>query len=131
MVDFFSWAAALFVTVPLAGYIIIFVLSKQLTGNHRRSVQRAIDASTIFFILAVHFLARVIWNQSYLWLIVLFMIILAIVFVCLHWKIRQEIDVARVFRGYWRFNFLLFFFAYLVLVVFGLYQRLSLLLVSG
>ena len=131
MIDFFSWAAALLVTVPLAGYIMVFVLSKQLTGNHRRSVQRAIDFTTVFFILAVHFLVMVIWHQSYLWLIVLFLIFLALIFVFLHWKIRQEIDYARVFKGYWRFNFLVFFLAYLVLLVFGLYQRLSILLVSS
>ena len=57
MIDFFSWAAALLVTVPLAGYIMVFVLSKQLTGNHRRSVQRAIDFTTVFLFLRFTFLS--------------------------------------------------------------------------
>jgi hypothetical protein len=125
MTGFISGTVAVLVTVPLVGYLIIFVLSKQLTKNHRRSVQRAIDFSTLLLIISVHFLVLTIWEQSFLWLILIILIIHALVFVFIHWKFRQEIDFFRVFRGYWRMNFLLFFFAYVVLIIFGIFQRVN------
>lgn len=126
MAEFISTVAAGFVTVPLAGYLIIFIVSKHLTKNHRRSVHRAIDFTTLLFIIAVHFLITIIWGKSFLWLIMLILIVLALTFVVIHWKYRQEIDFPRVFRGFWRFNFLLFFFAYLILILLGLFQRVFL-----
>jgi hypothetical protein len=125
MTNIISLAAGLLVTIPLAGYLVMFIFSKQLTGNHRKSVHIAIDFSTLLFIFSVHFLIVLIWEESFLWLILLFLIFLAIVFVLIHWKLRQEINFAKVFRGYWRFNFLLFFFVYLILIIVGLYQRIS------
>ncbi|MBM4764032.1 DUF3397 domain-containing protein [Bacillus sp. B15-48] len=125
MTDFISGAVALFVTVPLIGYIVMFILSKQVTKNHRLSVLRAIDFSTLLFIISVHFLIHIIWGQSFLWVIFLFLILLAFCFVLLHWKYKQEINFPRVFKGYWRMNFFLFLFAYLVLIIVGLYQRVS------
>jgi hypothetical protein len=121
--EFISMIAATFVTVPLAGYLIVFIFSKHLTKNHRRSVHRAIDFSTLLFIISVHFLIMIICEKSFLWLIMLILVILALTFVVIHWKYRQEVDFLRVFRGYWRFNFLLFSLAYLVLIVLGLFQR--------
>jgi len=131
MTGFISVAAAALVTVPLVGYLIIFILSKQLTGNHRLSVHRAIDFSTFLLILSVHFLIVVIWERSFLWLIMLILITLALIFVVFHWKYRQEIDFSRIFKGYWRINFLLFSLAYIILIIFGLYQRLAVLIASS
>ncbi|KKK39666.1 hypothetical protein WQ57_02955 [Mesobacillus campisalis] len=125
MTEILSVAAGLLVTIPLAGYLIMFIFSKQLTGNHRKSVYLAIDFSTLLFIFSVHFLIIMIWGKSFLWLIMLILIFLAVIFVLIHWKLRQEINFGRVFKGYWRFNFLLFFFVYLVLIIVGLYQRIS------
>lgn len=122
---FFSSLLATLVTIPLLGYIIVFVAAKQLTKNHRRAVQAALDFSTLLLIISVHYLVMTIWGQSYLWAILLALLILAMVFTVLHWKIRQEIILQKVFRGYWRFNFVLFFFAYLGLTLFGLIQRVA------
>lgn len=124
MAGFISFIIATLVTLPLVGYLLMFIFSKQISKNHKRSVQRAIDFSTLLLIISTHFLVMVIWNQSYLWLILLILIVLAILFVLFHWKFRQEIEYTRVFKGYWRMNFLLFSLAYVVLILFGLVQRI-------
>ncbi|WP_210363720.1 DUF3397 domain-containing protein [Bacillus sp. REN3] len=116
---------AAIITVPLLGYLAVFIISKQLTGNHRRSVSLAIDFSTILLVLSVHFLIFTIWNKSFLWLIVLVLLTIAALFVLIHWKLKGEIVLPKVFKGYWRFNFLLFFSAYIILIMFGLFQRLT------
>jgi hypothetical protein len=116
---------AILITVPMIGYLAVFIISKQITGNHRRSVNLAIDFSTFLLVLSVHFLIVTIWGKSFLWLILVVLFGLAAVFVWIHWKYKEEIIMPKVFKGFWRFNFLLFFSAYIILVLFGLFQRLT------
>ncbi|MDA6131529.1 DUF3397 family protein, partial [Escherichia coli] len=74
----FSSLIATLVTIPLLGYLAVFIISKQITKKHKRSVHIALDVSTLFFILAVHYLIVVIWDKSYLWMIVLSLLITAV-----------------------------------------------------
>ncbi|WP_077211425.1 DUF3397 domain-containing protein [Bacillus dakarensis] len=125
MSAFLSFIAATFVTIPLLGYLIIFIVSKQVTKQHRRSVHLALDVSTVLFIISVHFLIVTIWEKSFLWLILLMMSSIGIVVVLAHWKLKQEVDFQKVFRGFWRVNFLLFFSAYMVLIIIGIIQSVT------
>lgn len=129
MPGIFSAFVAILITVPMVGYLAVFIISKQISGNHRRSVNLAIDFSTLLLVLSVHFLIITIWGKSFLWLILLVLLGLAAIFVLIHWKYKEEIVLPKVFKGFWRFNFLLFFSAYVILVLFGLFQRLTLLFV--
>lgn len=131
MVSFFSSVVATFVTIPLLGYLLVFVISKQITKKHRKSVHIALDVTTLLFIISVHYLILAIWEQSMLWVIFLLLLFLAIIFVLLHWKIKHEINFPIVFKGFWRFNFLLFCTAYVVLTVIGLVQSINLFVAGG
>lgn len=113
----------IFFMVPLLGFIIIFFLYKMITKNSRKSFHLALDLSTILFILSVHFLTMTIWGESFFGLIVIFLILIAMAFVVVHWKVKGEIVLNKVFKGFWRFNFLIFFFAYITLTVYGLLHR--------
>ncbi|MDE3838417.1 DUF3397 domain-containing protein [Bacillus methanolicus] len=125
MSSLLSAVIATIVTIPLLGYLIVFIISKQLTGNHRRSVHKAIDVSTFLFIVSVHYLTIVIWEKSFLGIIFITILMTGIIFVFIHWKTKEEIIFLHLFRGVWRFNFLLFFSAYIVLVLYGLIQRVA------
>jgi hypothetical protein len=121
----FSAFIATLVTIPLLGYLAVFIISKQITKKHRRSVHIALDVSTFLFILSVHFLIIVIWNQSYLWMILLSLLVTAVIFVIIHWMVKQEISLRVMFKGFWRFNFLLYFTVYVILIIIGLVQRVT------
>ena len=110
MSEVISSIIATFVTIPLLGYIIVFVISKLLTKNHRKSVKIAIDITTLLFVISDYYFIKAIWGISLFWLILLIMVIIAIVFVFTHWKINHEIHFIKVFKGFWRFNFLLLWF---------------------
>ncbi len=125
MSSVFSSIIATLVTVPILGYLLVFIICKQWTKQHRRSVHLALDISTILFIISVHYLIFTIWQKSYLWVIILSMLFIAMIFVVIHWRFKQEINIPLVFRGYWRFNFLLFFSAYIVLIIIGLVKSVS------
>jgi hypothetical protein len=120
---FISSIITIFLTVPLLGFITIFIINKLITKNARKSFHKALDYSTILFIMAVHFLVITIWGKSLFWLILLVLIIIAMVFVLIHWKIKGEIILPKVFKGFWRFNFLIFFIAYVSLTLFGILHR--------
>ncbi|AIE59550.1 DUF3397 domain-containing protein [Bacillus methanolicus] len=125
MSSIFSSIIATFVTMPFLGYVVVFIISKQLTGNHRRSVLLAIDVSTFLLIISVHYLTVAIWKKSFLGIIFITILITAIIFVFFHWKTKEDIIFPQVFRGVWRINFLLFFSAYIVLFLYGLIQKVA------
>lgn len=124
MTTVFSWFVATIITIPLAAYIICFVITKQVTRNHRLAVQISMDTSTILFIFSVHFLIQSIWERSLLWVLLLIIVSLATVVVVVHYKVKQEIIFKRVLKGIWRVNFAFFFFAYFVLTLLGLVLRM-------
>lgn len=125
MSAFFSGIVATFITIPILGYLMVFIISKQITRKHRKSVHIALDVSTLLFIISVHFLVISIWDRSFLWLILLLILAIAIVIVLIHWKVKEEIQFPLVFRGFWRFNFILFFSIYVVLICLGLFKSIS------
>ncbi|WHY83398.1 DUF3397 domain-containing protein [Siminovitchia fortis] len=126
----FSSAAALFITLPLLFYILIFTVVKQLTKNHRKALNAAIYSTTFVLIVSVHFLIMTIWESSYLFIIILFMLVTAVFFTFLHWKTREEIIYRKVFAGYLRLNFLMFSVFYIGLLLFGIITRAKSLIFS-
>ncbi|NMH72269.1 DUF3397 domain-containing protein [Bacillus sp. RO2] len=114
---------ATIVTLPIFAMIAFFYIAKLVTRNNKKSFHLAIDASTLFFILAVHFIMIIIWDTSFLSVILTVLLLIATVMVLTHYKIKEEIDFKRVFKGFWRVNFLLFFLAYFCLLTFGIIKR--------
>jgi hypothetical protein len=113
----------IFFTLPFLGLIIIYFLYKMITNDSRKSFHKALDYSTILFIIAVHFLLIIITGKTLSWLILIILILIAMVFVVVHWKIKGEIILFKVFKGFWRCNFLIFFIAYIFLTFYGLLHR--------
>lgn len=123
MSTIFSNILALLFIMPFAGFLAVFFIGRFVTKNSRRSVHYALDFSTVLFIFSVHFLLKTIWENSFFWLIILVLIVTAMVFVIVHWKVKEEINLKKVLKGFWRFNFLLFSLVYIVLTLYGLIYR--------
>ncbi|MFF2445951.1 DUF3397 domain-containing protein [Neobacillus sp. NPDC058068] len=123
MTAIFSSILTVVFTLPFIGSILVYLLIKLTTKNKRKSIHKALDYTTILYIIAVHFLIITISGKSLSWLIILFMILIAMVFVVVHWKVKQEIILIKVAKGFWRFNFIIFFLAYITLTLYGLIYR--------
>lgn len=121
---FLSSFISIFIMLPFLGYFLSFILVKQLTRNHRRAVSIAIDITTLILIISVHFLIKGIWGQSLLWLIILIILMIGLVFVIFYRSVRDEIEYSRVFKGFWRLNFLFFTTIYIILFVYGMTSRI-------
>jgi len=125
MVDLFATILATSVTIPILVIFIVYWISCFVTKSRKKSLHLSVDFSTIFFIIAVHILITVIWGKSLLWIILLFLILIATVFVFLQWKFNNEIVFKKVWKGFWRFNFLFFSFSYFSLIIYGLLLRIK------
>jgi Protein of unknown function (DUF3397) len=119
-----SGLLATLVTLPILSYILIFIGAKKWTKNHRRSVHTAMDLSTVFFIVSVHYLIIAIWNQHLFWMIMLIVLTIACVVVIVHYKVKQEIVFKKVLKGFWRLNFMCFFVTYILLFLYGVIARI-------
>jgi predicted lysophospholipase L1 biosynthesis ABC-type transport system permease subunit len=124
MASIFSTIIAIFVLIPFLGYFISFILAKEIMKNHRKAVHLAIDVTTFLLIVSVHFIVIAIWQTSYLWLIFLIICSIGVLFAIMYWNAKGEIHYPKVLRGFWRLNFLLFFTAYITLMITGLILRI-------
>lgn len=124
--DAIAWVVATFVTLPIFAFYLIYLVSVKTTKNKRKSIKLAVDTSAILFIIAVYFISYEIWSQSLLWLIITLIIVVAMIFTIIHWKVSEDIQLDKLLKGFWRFNFLLFVFMYLILSFYGLVIRIYL-----
>lgn len=124
MINFFAGIAATFVTIPLLGFILVYMVSRFILKNTRKSFLLSVDVTTAFFLVAVHYLLLVIYGKSMLWLIILFLILSILFIGFVTWRKNHEIEMMRVLRKSWRFVFLASTVAYFLLLLIGLVQRI-------
>lgn len=113
------------VTVPLLAWYIVYIFTVKVTKKKKHSIRLATDLSTLFFILSVHFICVELFQRSFLWVIFILMIMIAVGFTVLHWKTKGDISIKRVMKGAWRFNFLVFSTGYVLLLLIGLAHRIA------
>ncbi|WP_233254285.1 DUF3397 domain-containing protein [Salipaludibacillus keqinensis] len=126
MLEFAAMFVATFVTVPLLGLYLVYIVTVKITKKKQYSLKKAVDSSAILFIISVYFLVLEIWNFEMGWYIALFFLMSAVIFTIYHWKRYEDIQMKRVLKGVWRFQFVIFFFSYGLLVVYGLVFRIFL-----
>ncbi|WP_078413475.1 DUF3397 domain-containing protein [Priestia abyssalis] len=115
---------ATFVTIPVLSFLISYMILRKVTKNKRKSFHISTDIMTLFLILSVNYLALVIWGESFLWLIALLLLVIAMITVFLQWKVQQDVQLKKVVKGFWRISFLLFFIGHIGLTIYGLVFRI-------
>jgi hypothetical protein len=120
MTTFISGVLATIVTIPFIGFALIFFISSKILLDNKRAIKIAADGSTILFMISVHFIVFEIWQQSFLWLILILILTTAIVMALLQRSLYEDIEIVKLLKGTWRVNFLLFVLCYIVLFTYGL-----------
>lgn len=113
------------VIFPLVGYLIAFVALKLALNNHKKAVFLAIDITTLIMFFSIHHLVKVIFNQSYLWLIVIIMLFFAAIFVLYVYKTKGEIVYEKIFKSIWRMYFIILLVAYILFMFIGIFQTIT------
>jgi hypothetical protein len=125
MGSFIAGVFATFVTLPLVGFFILYMLLRKLTKNKRKSVHIATYITTVFLILSVHYAAVEIFGHSLLWLIALVLLVVAMIMMFVHWKVKHDLEMKLIAKGFFRMNFVLFLIAHIVLNIGGIAFRIS------
>lgn len=121
MSSLIAFLLALFIFAPFLPFFAIFLAAKPFFGAEG-SVKLAADCSSVFFMLSVHFLLREIWPNPFLFPAGIFLLFISGgIYVYLKWN--GEIPLGKLLRKIWRFGFLVFFAAYVLLVFFGLLYK--------
>lgn len=112
------------VIMPVIVYMAVYTISRQKFKNNKKAVRLSADVTTLFLIMAVHYAAIALFEHSYLWIILITLILLASMVLFMHYKVREEVNLKRVFTSFWRASFLLFSIGYFLLVVIGIAERI-------
>lgn len=124
MIDFMAGVAATIVTIPLLGFILVYLISRFIIKSNRKSFFLSVDVTTVFFLIAVHYLLLVIVGKSMLWLIILILIMTILFIGYFTWRKSHEIETVKVLKKSWRLVFLASTIAYFLLLLIGLVQRI-------
>lgn len=120
MSDFATGVIATFITAPVLGLYIIYFILVKTTKKKQFSFKVAVDYTVLLFITSVYFLCLEIWELQIGWFVLLFLLMSASLFTILHWKYFDDIDLKRVFKSVWRFQFVVYCLLYFFLIIYGL-----------
>lgn len=120
MLSFIASVISFFVLFPYFCYVIVFSICKLITKKHRFSVHIALDVSTLFFIVSVHFIMQIIWGKSFLGYIFLTLAAIGAGSVIYYWRVnQQEIHYKKMFRTFLRVSFLIFAGIHIIFSTYG------------
>ncbi|XQY93404.1 DUF3397 family protein [Metabacillus sp. HB246100] len=117
--DFFSWFISMALTIPLFSMVFVYAVVRLVVDNRKKRILWTADISTIMLILSVHFHLMTIFEKSYLFHIILGILIVLILFYYLDYKKSKIPSIYKASRKVWRLSFLVFFVGYLILMIFG------------
>ncbi|MYL33038.1 DUF3397 family protein [Pontibacillus yanchengensis] len=124
MTQVVAYILAAIITLPIPMTFVIYFFARKILKNKKRSLHVTVNIMTFFYILAVNATIFVIFEQSWFSYIFILLIVLLSMFVVLQWKYKEEVVFKSAWKGFWRFSFLLFSFAYIGLTIYGLTDRL-------
>lgn len=123
MENVFAGLIAIFIIIPALVYMVVYAIARSSFGNNRKAAKLSIDVTTFFLILAVHFAVQAMLGKSYIWLILVILALTASIVLIVQYKAKDEVDLLRFMKGFWRMTFLLFGTAYFLLCLAGIVGR--------
>ncbi|WP_232735738.1 DUF3397 domain-containing protein [Alteribacter populi] len=117
--DVMAYVVATLVTAPIIGLYLVYIITVKMTKKKVYALKLAVDWSLLLFMFAVHFIIMEIWNVSLIGMMIALILLTAIVFTFIHWRMYEEIKILRIIKGVWRFQFVVFLVLYFVLMFYG------------
>ncbi|MBB6455019.1 fatty acid desaturase [Salirhabdus euzebyi] len=124
MIDFMTYIIALFITIPILSFFIIFFVMLKLTQQKSKAVRRAADMTTILLLIAVATALRITFGTFILPWLIIFLILMFGTILYFQWKTQEEVLFLKAFKSFWRVSFLLFTCVYFVTVFYGILIRI-------
>lgn len=125
MATVFTHVLATLVTWPVIVIILAYLIQFIWSGHHQRKVKRSVDISVPFFMAAIYFMFQEIWLMN-LWfpITAVFIVVLGVTLL-IYWRLFDEVLLVRALVTVWRIHFMFYFFTYIAVMTFRVYQDLA------
>ncbi|UOQ93075.1 DUF3397 domain-containing protein [Halobacillus shinanisalinarum] len=120
MIDVFIYIVALLVTVPVLFLFISYFIAMKWHRLKKKAVRQSTQSTVPFLVLAIHILLLVLFEENFVSWIIIFLLVILSLSVIIQYKIYEEIQLRRAFKGFLRLSFLLLLMVYVGLIVYGL-----------
>ncbi|HAM82147.1 DUF3397 domain-containing protein [Ornithinibacillus bavariensis] len=124
MFDFVLFILAFIITIPIVATVGLYFILKLVYGNPIRALHKAVNWTTILHIIAGNVLLTNLFNGNYIGYIIVFLLLLLTILITFQWKKHTEVDIKKALKLSWRLCFLIFFCFYIVLVLYGIIERI-------
>ncbi|WP_078547321.1 DUF3397 domain-containing protein [Litchfieldia alkalitelluris] len=124
MISIVAGLTATLMTIPLIALLAVYLISRRVIKNSKKSILLTVDLTTILFIFSVHYILLALVGQSYLWLIITVLLLTILIFTLIYWNKTREFNIKPVLKGFWRFSFFLFAGTYILLMISGVIFRI-------
>lgn len=115
---------AIILTLPIPFFILFYFFARRWTKHKWRAIHQSANISAPVFILSVHVLLLVIFEQNFLAFIVIALFVILGISLIVQYKLHEDIQLRRAFKAFFRASFLLFTLCYVGLTLFGLLHSL-------
>lgn len=124
MLDIFSYALAFFIIAPFMVTAIVYFISLKLGIHPVRAFHKAINYSTVVYMISVSMMLKAIFGSYYLAASLTFILLILVTIVIIQWKIHNEILFPKMIKLFWRVSFLIYFMLYVIFIIIGILQRI-------
>lgn len=115
---------AILITVPFVPMLILYFITKTITGHQQKAVHVAVNWTTFLYIISSLTMFYIIFGQMFIGIFLIIFLLLFTLLVIAQWRIKTEINFVRTFKIFWRVCFIVFFILYVVLVLIGIVERM-------
>lgn len=125
MIDILIYIISFFVTVPILASFLVYIGSMIRERNKWKAIHTAVNWTTILYIIAVAIMLRLIFNGSFLGIILIFILVVLSVIIFSQWKGKRDVQLKEAVKLLWRLSFLVFFILYGCLALYGIIMYLT------
>ncbi|HLQ73968.1 MAG TPA: DUF3397 domain-containing protein [Bacillota bacterium] len=118
------YTLSIIITLPFILTYLLYYLHLMIYKQSLRSLHFAINWTTMLYILSVVTIVHLLFQQTIVSYILLFMLITLSIIIYYQWKENTEVSIALAIKLLWRFCFLLFFSSYSLLVIVGIFMHI-------
>lgn len=115
---------ALILALPILATFFVYFITYKITQHKAKSFHRAVDVTTLLYIGSTAQLLQIVFERSFISIIISILLIVLIILIIYQWKVNTEIIFRKAFKVAWRIYFLFFVCLYVVLIFYGILQRI-------
>ena len=120
MLEYLIYTLAFFITAPIVATIIVYFLSSLRHRNSMKALHKAVNWTTVFYILSVWLMLAMIFNRNFIGIILILLLVILAMIIFFQWKWKQDVQFRKALKLLWRISFLLFLILYICLALFGI-----------